>query len=62
MKVRRTFLVRMVQEYEVPELVSETPESLGFGDFDQYVCDSGTLLSEDYETIDNDQRHVRVVS
>lgn len=51
MIVRRTFLIRRVQEWEVPDHLAE-PDG---DDFDNEVLEHGTLLAELTELIDNDE-------
>jgi hypothetical protein len=53
MIVQRFRNVRLVQEFSVdPELVAGLDQDSGA--FDQIVCDNGTIISEDFADIDDE--------
>lgn len=64
-RVRRTYLIERVQEWVVDiPAAYDTDEWLANDQagFDQYVCDNGDLVLEDYEHVDYDELDLKVVT
>jgi len=64
-RVRRTYLIQRIQEWIVDIPAGyDTDEWLAndLGGFDDYVCDNGDLVFEDYDHVDYDELEVTVVT
>ena len=67
-RVKRSYLVRLVQIYQVDIPADMTDEQIQEwreadpGAFDETVCDFGSLVNEDYEAIDDDELTTAVIS
>lgn len=65
MKVRRSFLVRVVQIWEGDELppseYGEPDDDWMEYDQDQFVCDNWNLISDEIELLDDDQLEYEVI-
>lgn len=65
LEVCRTYEVKRVQTYrvEAPEGFDPSDDvdfGIGFGEFDDYVCAHGTLVSEEHEFVDHDDLSIDV--
>lgn len=62
-RVRRTYLVQYVQEWDVEipaDYDTDEWQDNDLSGFDQYICDNGTIVSQSVETLDNDGLQLKV--